>query len=233
MAKKGKGRRGGKRRQKSSNVSEYASMSVNETLLSNDIQPKAFRSDVLYNKMNTNLSAYERAVQISQAYQFYRIKKIRYTFKPAFDTFLDQVGSTTRTMKPNFYYMIDKSGSIPTTVNIEGLKQMGARPIALDEKPIHVSWSPSVLTAAGATTSDVFTGTDYKISPWLSTNADVTSTSFSPSTVAHLGLYWIADQSLTPDKDFFYTVDVEVQFEFKKPIWQNVVGGEQHVSVSL
>jgi len=59
------------------------------------------------------------------------------------------------------------------------------------------------------------------------------STSFSPSTVAHLGLYWIADQSLTPDKDFFYTVDVEVQFEFKKPIWKNVTSETAEHIVSL
>jgi len=223
-------RRGG--RKSNNNISEYASMSVAYGLTTGSPASQAFRMNTMYNKLATNLSEYDRAVQIAQAYQFYRIKKIKFTFKPSFDTFTD-TGSGTQIGKPTFYYMIDKGGSIPTGVSLAGIKQMGARGIALDEKPIHVSWSPSVLTAAGATTGDVFTGTDYKISPWLSTNADVLATSFSPSTVGHLGLYWIADQSLTPDTNSFYTIDVEVQFEFKKPIWTKLIGDETTQSVSL
>ena len=32
--------------------------------------------------------------------------------------------------------MIDKAGAIPTNITLEGLKQMGAKPQALDEKPV-------------------------------------------------------------------------------------------------
>lgn len=221
MAKKGKkGRRGGKRHS-TQNVTEHASMSVSEALLNNADVGKVYRSDTVYAKMDTNLGQFPRAVQVAQAYQFYRIKKIRLTFKPAFDTFAENPAGST-TMKPDFYYMLDKSGAIPSTVNAEGLRQMGARPLPLDEKPIHVNWSPSVLTAAGDGGGGVFVGTDYKISPWLSTNLDISNPVFNPSSVQHLGCYWIAEQRFVTDKQLFYTVDLEVQFEFKKPIWKSV-----------
>lgn len=41
--------------------------------------------------------------------------------------------------------MIDKAGAIPTNITLEGLKKMGAKPRALDEKPIVIGWKPSVL----------------------------------------------------------------------------------------
>jgi len=225
---KGKKRGAGKRK-RTANITEHASMSVAEALPNGNDPGLVYRQDAIYSKINTNLSSFERAVQVAQAYQFYRIKNIRLTFKSAFDTFSTGTGVTPTTMKPNFYYMLDKAGAVPATINFEGMRSMGSRPIALDEKPINVNWSPSVLTAAGDSGGGVFVGTDYKISPWLSTNSEPAATSFSPSTVQHLGCYWGAEMKYVTDKNFFYTVDIEIQFEFKKPIWKEVTSEDKPV----
>jgi len=115
--------------------------------------------------------------------------------------------------------MIDKSGSLATNSTLEALKQMGAKPYALDEKPITVSWAPSVLnnvltaTPAGSSAPGM-----YKISPWLSTQNSVGNPgAFTGSVVDHLGLYWYA-YSLAGGQAVQYNVEIEVQFQFKKPL---------------
>lgn len=194
---------------KKSNVSEYASLSVKRTLAG----PGGgnFFMRTLYNLMDTTLDQFPRAVQVAAAYQHYRIKKIALTFKPPYDTFQEGGVST----KARLYYMIDKSGAIPTNIALEGLKGMGARPRDFDEKNITISWSPSVLEST-MTVAPNSLASKYQISPWLATNnGPIQPGVFVPSTVDHLGLYWYVDQ-LAGDAQ--YTIDVEVQFEFKKPL---------------
>lgn len=215
-----------KRRQrknrKNKNVPEYASCSVKRTIQATGTN---FSPNTLYSLMNTTLSQYVRASAVAQAYQYYRIKKIALTVKPPFDTYgvnLDLSGTATGLGKPNFYYMIDKSGSVPSNISLEGLKQMGARPRQLDEKNITVSWAPSVLdvvmTGAGATPTSQ--PAKYKISPWINTSATVSGPgAWTPNDVDHLGIYWYIDQfggrfTTLP----LYQCEVEVQFEFKKPL---------------
>lgn len=202
------GRRAGARRSK--NVPEYASLSVKRSLSAGG---NNFALGVLYNLMTTTLADYPRAVQVAQAYQHYRIKRIAVTFKPSYDTFVSGVGNPT---KPRIYWMIDKSGAIPTNITIEGLKNMGARPMELDEKPRTVSWAPSVLESTLDNPNQV--SARYQISPWLSTaRAPIQPGLFVPSSVDHLGLYWILDAIANPE-GYQYQVEVEVQFQFKKPL---------------
>jgi len=143
------------------------------------------------------------------------MSKIAITFLPTIDT----VQSAGGVSKVYLYYMIDKSGSVATNSTLEALKQMGARPKTLDEKPITVSWKPSVLndvltaTPAGASAPGM-----YKISPWLSTQNSVGNPgAFTGSVVDHLGLYWYA-YSLNGGATVQYNVEIEVQFQFKKPL---------------
>lgn len=204
------------KRVKRSDVPEYASLSCKRTLAGNSPTGN-FSVNQLYNLMNTQLVDYQRAVQVAQAYQHYRIKNIKLTFKPTYDTF--QAG----TSKMNLYYMLDKSGSIPTNVSLEGLKQMGARPFALDENPKIVSWAPTVLES---TMYQPGLGNDapskYKISPWLSTKSIAVSPgAFIASGIDHLGIYWWCEQFLTPTATE-YMIEVEVQFQFKKPLANNL-----------
>lgn len=204
-----------------SGVPEYASLSVKRSLVGD--QPLGtFGAQTLYNLMNTSLAQFPRAVQVAQAYQFFRIKRITLTFKPSYDTFQATLGGVS---KPRLYWMIDKSGSIPTNVSLEGLKDMGARPIELDENPRIISWKPSVLTSVMDVAPVGNIPAQYKISPWLSTNnAPVQPGVFVPSGVDHLGLYWYLDMLNNP-QGYLFQIESEIQFEFKKPLTDKL--GEQ------
>lgn len=199
-------------RKKTSNVGEYASLSVKRSITATG--GNQFSANTMYSNMNVQLTDYPRAVQVARAYQHYRIKKVSMTFKPTYDVAANGGVST----KARLYYMIDKSGSIPTTVALEGLKAMGARPKDLDEKNIVISWSPSVLESVmydgGVNNS---TPSKYRVSPWLSTTSiPVQPGVFVPSGIDHLGLYWYLDMLIAGG--YQYAIEVEVQFEFKKPL---------------
>lgn len=194
-----------------SGIAEYASLSVKRSLA----LPGGgnYGANVLYSLMNTTLADFPRAVQVAQAYQFYRIKRITLTFKPSYDAYNSALGAVT---KPRLYWMIDKSGTIPTNIALEGLKAMGARPFEIDESPRVVSWAPSVLNAAFDAAGPDFA--QYRIHPWLNTtDTPLQPGVFVPSSIDHLGIYWWMDQLNNPQGQL-YQVECEVQFQFKKPL---------------
>lgn len=208
----GKKRAYGRRRVgKKSNVAEHATCSVKLSLT--DPQGQPFVVNRMYDVHNVTLANYARAVQVAQAYQFFRMKKIALTYKIGYDTYQAVAGGPTR---PQHYYMLDKSQSIPANITLEGLKQMGARPTACDEKPIVRSWSPSVLTEEQTIAGPI--PAQYKISPWLNTNQNNLG-AFVPSLVQHNGIYWYVQMDAVGGVNYQYTVEMEVQFEFKKPLW--------------
>lgn len=200
-----------KRPSKKGNAPEYASLSCRRTLV-------ASLGNQTYSYDNINLADYTRAVQVAQAYQRYRITNIAVTWKPSYDTY----SSATPQQKPSLYYMIDKSSSIPDNVTLEGLKQAGAKPRAFDEKPITVSWAPSVLqdnlgVLGGALASG------YKVSPLLSTNANPTAPgAWNASTIAHGGIKWYMD---CPGLVQTIQLEIEVQFQFFKPMFPSLGTG--------
>ena len=216
-------------RKRSSNVPEYASLSVKRTIV--PTQGQNYVTNQLYSLMNTQLSDYPRAVTVASAYQHFRIKKISLTFKPTFDTF-SGVGPNVMS-KMNLYFMIDKAGSIPTNVTLEGLKNMGARPFSLDEQPKKISWSPSVLEASQyAAGLGNTVASKYLISPWLSTaNNPISPGAFVASGVDHLGIYWYCEQLVTQVAQP-YQCELEVQFEFKKPLASGLTG-DTHAIASV
>lgn len=200
---------------KAKDVPEFASLSVGSTLTPHGAT--AYNLNTLYSQMDTQLINFNRATQVAGAYQHFRMKKITMTFKPAFDSYIASGGSQS---KPSLYWLIDKSGSVPTNISLEGMKQMGCKPIAFDEKPIKISWRPSVLQsvmyAAGINAA---TPNKYLVSPWLSTvGVPVQPNSLGGSNgTDHLGLYWYMD-CLTNPIGAQYQVEIEVQFQFKKPL---------------
>jgi len=225
---KGKGARKGRKGGKTRNVSEYASLSEFTALTTTG----GFQTNNMYSLMNTSLSMFTRALNPAKAYQHYRIKYIQLKIKPHFDTYL--VNPANPVGKPHLYYMIDKAGAIPTNVTLAGLKQMGAKPRALDEKPLSVGWKPSVLeqtlTVGGA--APQAQGSKYTISPWLNTNAtSVDIAAWNPSSVDHLGVYWYVEQPVGANQP--YDVEVEVQFEFKKPASAGAVGQFTAIPVTI
>lgn len=183
------------------NVAEWASCSVKQTIVATG--PADFACNQMYNLRGVlKLTGFTRAEEIAKAYQFYRIKSVRLTYKFPFDTFMP-----ANVARPNFYYMIDKAEAIPTLATLESLKNMGARPRQCDEKPISVSWRPSVLNQAESVGGSQ--PSQYNISPWLST---------SHPDVLHNGLFWYAEQVLFGGQAQIYHAEVEMQFEFKKPL---------------
>lgn len=176
-----------------------------------------FNTGQTYSLMATQLVDYNRASEIAANFQSYRIKKVTLTIKPSYDSFIAAAGAVS---KPNLFYMIDKQGALPANVNLAGLKSAGAKPHALDEKPISISWAPSVLEAVmyGAVGVGQLTASKYKVSPWLSCNSLPLGGggAFIASGLDHLGIYWYVD-ALVNTVGMQYTVEVEVQFEFKKP----------------
>lgn len=234
-AKKVRGRRYGRRkvyrrRQKNMDVKDFASLTERVTQTAPD--GGEFKFNTLYNKLNYALNQYDRASNVARAYQFYRISGITLTIKPSLDTFA--IGSNQT--KTYLYYLIDKSGSIPTNITLEGMKKMGAKPIALDEKPITIKWRPSVLSMAadsvGATSS---AASKYSISPWLSCAKQPGSPvtpggSMTFSDVDHLGIYWYV--WCAGNGGAGYYADATVNFQYKKPVWSNDVG-TTHAQVAV
>lgn len=147
------------------------------------------------------LNGYLRAMEVAKAYQFYRIKSVRVTYKFPFDTFAP--GNVAR---PNFYYIVDKARAISPLVTLESLKEMGARPRPCDEKPMSITWKPSVLQDVDSVGGPQ--PAQYNLSPWLST---------AHQDINHEGLVWYAEQILFGGTAQIYHAELELQFEFKKP----------------
>jgi len=213
------------------NVAEYASLSETRSIVAPNTNNLI---NTLYSLMNTSLDQFTRAPLVAQAYQHYRIKYVSLKMKPPFDTFVS--GTSSGYAKPYLYHMIDKSGAIPTNITLEGLKQMGAKPRALDEKALTIGWRPSVLQDAMTTagSSPVAQGSAYKLSPWLNTNNVSVGSPWSPSSVDHLGVYWFLEAPLIGGSNqYTYEIDVEVQFEFKKPLITRSVSSTHAVAVEF
>lgn len=198
-------RRKTKGKKSKTNVPELASCSVRRSLTLG-------MTNTMYSFDGFSLADYDRASAIARNYQRYRIVGAKITFKPTFDTY----SSVTAAWKPSLYYIIDKSGSLPDLVTLEGLKQMGARPIAFDEKPLTVTWSPSVLGESRAN-AGIPNAANYVVSPWLSTNGNPTAPGWVPSTISHQGLKVFIEQGGVVSTEFL--MEVELQFEFKAALY--------------
>lgn len=194
------------------NVPEYASCSVNQWI------NVVTTANVTYNLRNIALGQFARAASIAQNYQHYRIKKVTLEFLPSLDTFAPLAGAGI-VQVPYLTYLIDKAGSVPNNADGPQLRQMGAKPVRFDDKKITVSWRPSVLTE---TFGQANAASQYKISPWLSTNANALNPGvFAPSDIDHLGIFWKVDRNgVLPAgvPEYQYEVRITAEFQFKKPL---------------
>lgn len=164
-----------------------------------------------FNMETNSLINFTRASTIARGYQFYRIKYFEVTFLPSADTFTGAVGTST---KPYLYYMIDKGDALPDSLTNDQIKSLGAKPIALDEKPIHVRWSPGVsLSTEISTVTGATSANKYMISPWLNVDANPNSVPYDISTVVHNGMKFVAESSVPVS----YIAKVTAHFQFKKP----------------
>lgn len=179
-----------------------------------------------YRNTDISLSTFARAAQIGANYQQFRIKYFELAIVPDFDTFV--VGGAGAQGKPFFYYIIDKGNSINFNITNQGLKAMGAKPIALDEKTIKIRWRPGVVLANEIQSS---TGTvsaqQYMTSPWLPTDANVSLGTYNPSQVCHYGIKFFAENVAG---SMSYSATLTAHFEYKKPYISAPVPGSVDLS---
>lgn len=198
------------KRSRNANVPEYASCSVSRTLqsASGDFLPSTF-----YNYTSINLADYPRAAAIAQGYQLFRIKQVKFTFKTYFDTY--QAGGAGR---PNLYWLINRGQNLAgASYTLENMKQMGCIPHVCDNKPFVVRFKPAVNESVLATSAPSALFSKVKLAPWLSTNQAAGGGTWSPNAIPHSGLAWFMEQAASGNTPT-YGIDIEVQFQFLKPL---------------
>lgn len=170
---------------------------------------------------------FDRSQTVAQAYQEFRIKYIKMTFRPSADTYIPAAGNSI----PQLYYMIDKTNSIPTTADSNTMLSVGCRPKRFDDKNLVVAWKPATLQSSyigpGAAVAQ-----QMMVCPWLSTNANAfnPAAGWAPSAVDHLGIVFYVTK-INPGDDLTYYCDVEIVFQFRKPNWKG--GASETISVQL
>lgn len=173
-----------------------------------------------YSDVEQNLGFYERASTIAQAYQFFRIKYVKYTFISRYNTYQASTNETTAFPMPQLYSMVDKSGALPTNTSIQQLKDMGCRPRKFTRNLIAV-YKPGVSIATGVDNNALTLNNSFKVSPWLMTNKAPEQAGWAVNDTDHKGLYWFMETAGLPgDGTYEYDAEVEVVFEFKKPLAQ-------------
>lgn len=172
-----------------------------------------------------NLSQFDRLAHIARAYQYFRITKVELKFKPYEDTFVNASGTGTTGSVPYLYWLIMKSDTLNVAISDFGsLRDAGAKAVRMDDKSVTVSWKPSVAQGVALSESNITTNfASYRISPWLSTNANVMipggSQVWAASTVPHQGLLYGVEQNfINPTSVLSYGTEVTVYIQYKKPL---------------
>lgn len=168
-----------------------------------------------YSESLANLQ-FDRAQMVARAFQEYRIKYIKLTFRPSADTF--PIGSGPI---PQLYCMVNKAASIPLAGTLQTLLDMGAKPIRFDDKNIVRAWKPTVLIGADQVPpASQLEAAMIKVTPWLSTNifAQNPGAAWQPSNVQHYGLVFFVTKPSPTTPTIAFNVDCEVVFQFRKPL---------------
>lgn len=187
-------------------------------------------SNTPYKDIEQNLGLYKRASQIAQNYQFFRIKYIKYKFLCRYNTYQATTAEATAFPLPYLHYMIDKAGALPTATSIAQLKAEGSVPVKFT-KDLTVAWKPGVSLTTEAANSTQQYSTAYKVSPWLMTNLEPGQAGWTVNDTDHKGLYWYMETAGLPgDGSYEFDAEVEVFFEFKKPLLETPTGQAEAVS---
>jgi len=204
------------RRLGSSGVPEKASLTEVITLTQN----AQLGTDTAYSYNALSLGQtgqpFVRAQQVAEQYQFFRIRQAKYIIKPTYDTF---AGGGPMTV-PYVYWIINRTGE-SLSLDLAGLTSRGAKPLRLDDKNVTIAYRPSVgVAAVQGTTGTVLNASDqYRISPWLSTNNNVSTVVWNPSQVLHYGHYMMINNGGALGQ---YDVVIQIEFEFKGPRFVDV-----------
>lgn len=190
---------------------------------------------------NIALTNSNRAVQVARAYQYYRIRKVWFKFKPIYDTYAATTGSSANV--PYLFYCVDKDGTFPASTSTATMRSAGAKPIRFDDKTITRTIVPQALmqaVSAGAGPGAPLVQQAGKgvRSPWLSTNANAYNSDPGAAWVAnsidHLGIVYGVDQANQPTSPgAIGLLEVIIEYEFKKPLWTLGTGDVSLTHVDL
>lgn len=187
-------------------------------------------SNAPFSDVEQNLGLYKRASAIAANYQFFRVKYIKYKFIARYNTFQATTNEASANPIPLLHYMIDKGGALPTGTSLVQLKAMGAVPIRFT-KDISVVWKPGVAITTENAQNTAQYSTAYKVSPWLMTNKEPGLAGWTVNDTDHKGLYWYLESvGLPGDGTYEYDAEVEVFFEFKKPLLAIATGSSPAIS---
>lgn len=226
---KGKGRAGGRRAKKynSTDFARVIHVLQNELPLNATGNGTSGSPSTAYGLYNFSLSMSPRATAVAAGYQEYRIAKVECIVKPMADTFdSGLVGNGTNPGLPHLLYMIDRTATFDNVgTSSLSLKQAGAKPIRLDDKPIVIRWKPTVQIGS----TEVVPGPApvaelsalYKTSPWITTNANAgeAGSSWAANSVDHMGLVLAAEQPRGPLPTTVASVSFRITYEFRRPLW--------------
>lgn len=162
-----------------------------------------------------NQPGFNRSQAIAELFQEYRVKYIRLMLRPAADTWPVGAGPI-----PQLYFQLNKYASIANTATLANLLDMGCRPIRFDDKNIHRIWKPVVLLGANNSSgTTVATTASVKVSPWLSTNGFAGDPdAWTLSDIEHYGAAFIVTKPSPTTPTIAYNMDVEVVFQFRRPL---------------
>jgi len=186
-----------------------------------------------YGAYNFSLSNSDRAKAVAQAYQFYRIRRVTVTVKPLYDTFTS--GGTAAV--PHYYHMVDRARNFQLAASLNTLKSAGAKPRRIDDKTFSYSFAPAVSVmdiSSPSTGTGVLPGLQpgqYRISPWLPTNANANQNiglpAWTPNSVDHAGILMAIEQWGTVTQTGpVCNVEFTVEYEFKKRLWSQAPSEE-------
>lgn len=179
---------------------------------------RGMSSNTPYSDVEQNLGFYKRASAIAENYQFFRIKYIKYKFISRYNTFQATTAEASAFPIPLLYHRIDKGGALPGNTSIGQLKAMGCKPMRFT-KDIVVVWKPGVSMVTDNDNNTAALPTKPMISPWLLTGRTVSQAAWAVNDTDHKGLYWYMETPGLPgDGTYEYDAEVEVMFEFKKPL---------------
>lgn len=222
------GRKGRKPIRRVRRVPRAPRRNVNVPDVASLTETKAFsllNTGQMYQMYNVQLSQFPRAALVAQGYQYYRIKSIKLIWQPLIDTFINPVNVVAPPAQPNavtvpyLYYMIDRTKQLSTANYSTALKKTGAKARRLDDKIVTATFKPSVLNAAFDSAPPVGQSNSqfvqYKTSPWLCCRDQETTGVWNADSTDHGGIVWYCETSAGATCN--YKLDLEIQFEFKKP----------------
>lgn len=158
---------------------------------------------------------FNRSQQCAELFQEYRIKYVKMIMKPSCDTYTYPGNGPI----PQLYFQLNKYASIATTATLANLLDMGCRPVRFDDKNIIRAWKPVVLLGANnASGTTLATTASVKVTPWLSTNGLAGNPgAWALSDIEHYGCAFFVTRP-NPATITNFSVDIEVVFQFRRPL---------------